>query len=162
MTRERVARVALRAYPEGVRRAHGPEMLATLLDTSDGSTRAFVRELWDLLRSGLRSRSRATAEQGLKRLIADGFCVAAMLAIAARISTPVGFQPERWQFCWLGAVLALALVGYDRVAGWSVSAGSCSQTRLRRSAAPATLSPRSKRSSRSSSRLTSDSSSPYW
>jgi hypothetical protein len=117
MTREQIARLTLRAYPEGVRVTRGPEMLATLLDTSDGSTVAFARELTDLLLSGLRSRSRATAEHGLRRLVADGFCLAAMLAIAARISTSVGFQPGRWQFWLIGAALALALVGYDRVAG---------------------------------------------
>jgi hypothetical protein len=117
MTRERITRAVLRAYPETVRRAHGQEMLATLLDSSDGSTRAFASELFDLLRAGLRSRSRATADEGLRRLIADGFCLAAMLWIAVGISTPVGFQPTRWQFWLIGAALALALVGYDRIAG---------------------------------------------
>jgi hypothetical protein len=117
MTGEQVARLALLAYPEDVRRAQGPEMLATLLDTSEGSTRALARELCDLVRSGLRSRSRATAEHGLKRLIADGFCLAAMLAIASRISTSVGFEPARWQFWLIVAALVLALVGYDRIAG---------------------------------------------
>ena len=117
MTREQIARLALRAYPEGVRETQGPEMLATLLDTSDGSVRVFARELIDLLLSGLRSRSRATAEHGLGRLVADGFCLGAMLAIAARISTSVGFQPGRWQFWLIGAALALALAGHDRAAG---------------------------------------------
>jgi hypothetical protein len=90
-------------------------MLATLLDSSEGSTSAFIGELCDLLRAGLRSRSRATADAGLKRLMADGFCLAAMLWIAVTISEPSGFQPTSRRF-WLIAA-ALALVGYDRVAG---------------------------------------------
>jgi hypothetical protein len=117
MTRAQLTRLAMRAYPEGVRVSRGPEMLATLLDLSDGSSGAFARELCDLFRSGLRSRSRATAADGLKRLIADGFCLAAMLGIAARISTSYGFQPGRWQFWLIGAALALGLIGYDRAAG---------------------------------------------
>lgn len=117
MTREQIAALALRAYPERVRATRGPEMLATLLDTSEGSMLALTREIADLLRSGLRLRSRATAAHGLARLVADGFCLGAMLAIAARISTSVGFQPGRWQFWLIAAALALALVGYDRIAG---------------------------------------------
>jgi hypothetical protein len=117
MTRDRIARALLRVYPNTVRRSHGQEMLATLLDSSEGSTRAFIGELCDLLRAGLRSRSRATADAGLKRLMADGFCLAAMLWIAVTISEPSGFQPTSRRFWLIAAALALALVGYDRVAG---------------------------------------------
>ena len=117
MTRERIARAVLRVYPETVRRAHGDEMLATLLDSSDGSTRAFIGELFDLLRAGLRSRSRATADARIGRLIADGFCLAAVLWMAIDACTLFRFQSTHWRFWLLAGALSLALIGYDRIAG---------------------------------------------
>ena len=117
MTRERIVRAALGVYPETVRRAHGDEMLATLLDSSDGSTRAFIGELFDLLRAGLRSRSRATADARIGRLIADGFCLAAVLWMAIDVSTQFRLQSTQWRFWLLAGALSLALVGYDRIAG---------------------------------------------
>jgi len=122
MRRDQLARAALRAYPEAVRRTRGPEMIDTLLDASDGSMRAFARELFALLRAGVRSRACATADAGFRRLAADGVCLGATLWIGVRISEPVGFQPTRWQFWLLAAALALALAGCDRLAGLVVFA----------------------------------------
>jgi len=45
VTRERLARVALLAYPRGVRAAKGEEMIGTLLDASGQSTARYGREL---------------------------------------------------------------------------------------------------------------------
>ena len=53
MSRARLARIALGAYPAPARASHGEEMLATLLDASAGSRRRFVREVADLVRLGL-------------------------------------------------------------------------------------------------------------
>lgn len=117
MTRARIVRAALRVYPKVVRQAHGDEMLATLLDSSDGSTRAFIRELFELLRAGLRSRSRAIADARLRRLVADGLCLAGVLWMAINICTLFRFQSRHWQFWLLAAAVSLALVGYDRIAG---------------------------------------------
>lgn len=117
MTRARIVRAVLRVYPETVRRAHGHEMLATLLDSSEGSTRAFIGELFDLLRAGLRSRSRATADARLRRLVADGLCLAGVVWMAIRVCTLVGFQSQRWEFWLLAVALSLALIGHDRIAG---------------------------------------------
>jgi hypothetical protein len=124
VTRDRIVRAVLRVYPETVRRAHGHEMLATLLDSSDGSTRAFIGELFDLLRAGLRSRSRVTADARLRRLIADGFCLAAVLWVAIGVCTRFRFESTRWQFWLLAVALCLALAGYDRIAVSSRSHGS--------------------------------------
>jgi len=41
--RERIGRVALRAYPPAVRQARGLEMLGMLLDAGELSRRAFAR-----------------------------------------------------------------------------------------------------------------------
>lgn len=117
MTRDTLVRAVLRMYPQTVREANGDEMLATLLDSSDGSTRAFIRELFELLRAGLRSRSRASADVRLGRLVADGLCLAAVLWMAISICTLLRFQSPRWQFWLLAAAVSLALVGYDRIAG---------------------------------------------
>jgi hypothetical protein len=92
-------------------------MLATLLDSSDGSTRAFIRELFELLRAGLRSRSRAIADAQLGRLVADGFCLAGVLWMASSICMLFRSQSPQWQFWLLAAAVSLALVGYDRIAG---------------------------------------------
>jgi hypothetical protein len=97
-------------------------MLATLLDSSDGSTRAFAGEMVELCRAGLRARSRATAGRGLGRLVADGVCVAVMFWIAWWVQRWVSFQFEPgdgttpWQLSLLAASLVLALIGYDRIA----------------------------------------------
>jgi hypothetical protein len=120
MTRERIVRAALRAYPQVVRQAHGDEMLATLLDSSDGSPRVFIRELRELLRAGLRSRSRAIADARLRRLVADGLCLAGVVYIAITICTLFRFGSSHWQFWLLAVAVSLALVGYDRVAGFIV------------------------------------------
>ena len=117
MMRQRIARAVLKGYPETVRRAHGDEMLATLLDASDGSTRVFIRELFDLLRAGLRSRSRATADTRIGRLIADGLCLAAVVWMAIDVCSLFRFRSTPWRFWLLAAALSLALVGYDRIAG---------------------------------------------
>jgi hypothetical protein len=61
MKREAIVRAVLRVYPHDVQAAHGEEMLGTLLESSDGSAPAFIREVFELARAGLRSRSRAIA-----------------------------------------------------------------------------------------------------
>lgn len=117
MMRERIVRAALRAYPATVQRSQGREMLATLLDSSDGSTRAFIVELFGLLRGGLRSRACSTAAAPIRRVIADGFCLAWVLWIALALCTVQSSFLPSWQFWLAAAALALALVGYDRLAG---------------------------------------------
>jgi hypothetical protein len=133
--RERVARIALLAYPSTVRAPHADEMLATLLDASAGSRIAYGRELAGLIRHGLRARGRATADAGMPRVIADGFCLAGVWILTLGLSTllsqrlrgmhdPLLAAPS---IALLGVVLLLALIGYDRVAG----AGALVWTALR-------------------------------
>jgi hypothetical protein len=117
MTRARIVRAVLQVYPQAVRQARGDEMLATLLDSSDGSTRVFIRELRELLRAGLRSRSRAVADARFRRLVADGICLASVLWMAISICMLFRFQSPHWQFWLLATAASLVLVGYDRIAG---------------------------------------------
>ena len=132
MMRERVTRAALRAFPPAIRSARGDEMLGTLLDASAPSHARFAREIVELVRAGLRARATETAQAGARRLVADGFCLAAVwlltlfLAadVANRIRGPIAGSPGSpadllwpWSLALLGAALALALIGFDRLAG---------------------------------------------
>jgi hypothetical protein len=125
MSRERLTRAALLAYPPDVRAVVGAEMTATLLDASAGSRTRFVRELADLARLGLRSRAGRTAAAGARRVIADGLCLAGVWLMTLDLSTLLA-QTERGMhdpllappsLILLGVALALALAGHDRLAG---------------------------------------------
>ena len=127
--RERLTRAALRAFPPAIRSARGHEMLGTLLDASATSHTRFAFEIVALVRSGLRMRATQTAQAGAWRLVADGFCLAAVWLLTLFLAADVGnrirgplpgfpwglFSP--WSLALLGAALALALIGYDRLAG---------------------------------------------
>jgi hypothetical protein len=127
MNRERLASAALRALPERHRALHGREMLDTLLDASANASRArFARELLDLLRAGLRARARQTASIGTRRLLADGFCLGAILVMTLDLSTLLSQRLYGGEhdplLSWtsislLGVILAIALIGAERLAG---------------------------------------------
>ena len=126
MTREQVARLALRAYPERVRAVKGPEMLGTVLDASGQSTALFARELRGLVGGGLRARVTTPVHAGAGRLIADGVCYGAiwMIAVmfASRVGASIAFGVAAGgargyaEFALLGGSLVAALIGYDRIA----------------------------------------------
>lgn len=135
MSGQRIAELALLAYPRSARVAHGEEMVATLQDASAGSRRRLVREIADLVRLGLRARGALTASAGLRRIVADGLCLAAVWLMTLDVSTLLSQRARGMHdpllsapsIALLAAVLALALVGYDRVAG----AGALVWTALR-------------------------------
>ncbi len=127
MSRERVAGTALRALPATLRSARGEEILATLLDSSaEASPARFAREVAGLVRFGLRAPATQTASTGTRRLVADGFCRGAMLVMTLDLSTLLGQKLGRGYedslLSWtsigaLAAILAIALVGAERLAG---------------------------------------------
>ena len=125
MNRERATRAALLAYPRDVRERAGDEMTATLLDASAGSRTRFARELTALTRAGFNARGQRTAAIGPRRVLADGVCLAAVWLMTLDLSTLLsqrarGFEDPLlapWSLVLLGVALALALVGYDRLAG---------------------------------------------
>jgi len=125
LSRERATRVALLAYPRDVRERAGGEMTATLLDASAGSRTRFLRELAGLARAGMQLRGRRTAATGTRRVLADGVCLAAVWLMTLDLSTLLsqrlrGMEDPLlapWSLVLLGVALALALVGYDRLAG---------------------------------------------
>lgn len=125
MIRERLARYALLGYPSDARAAHGEEMLTTLLDASAGSRIRFVRELADLVRLGVSDRARRAAGAGPRRLAADGICLGAVWLMTLDLSTLLAQRARGMRdpllsapsIALLAAVLAIALVGFDRLAG---------------------------------------------
>jgi hypothetical protein len=128
MKRERAARAALHAFPATVRAAQGEEMLGTLLDVSATSRGRYLLELIGLVRSGMRARATETARAGARRVVADGVCLGAVWLLTLFLSSELGnrirgFDPlgpwhplSPWSLAPLGAALALALIGYDRLA----------------------------------------------
>ncbi len=123
MTREALAGWALRVLPDSLRASYGEEILGTVLDCAGtGSRTRFVRELADLVGTGLRARA---AGRGSRRLLADGFCRGAILVMTLDLSTLLaqklgGVQDPllSWaSIAALGVVLATALVGAERLAG---------------------------------------------
>ncbi|MGO9885942.1 MAG: hypothetical protein ACLPV4_23345 [Solirubrobacteraceae bacterium] len=123
MIRERIGQAALRAYPPAVRQARGPEMLGMLLDAGEQSNRALVRESGSLVLGGLRERRALAARAGTRRLIADACCQAVliflMLWLISALNTQVITGPTQRLFIQevvLVAIVACALVGYERIA----------------------------------------------
>jgi hypothetical protein len=135
VSRERVAAVALLAYPPAARTARGDEMLATLLDSSAASGRRFAREILDLVRLGLRARGAETASAGVGRVIGDGVCLAGAWFMTLELSILLSQKARGMHdpllsstsIVLLAAVLAITLIGYDRLAG----AGALVWTALR-------------------------------
>ena len=126
MIRERIGRAALRAYPPAVRQARGLEMLGMLLGAGDQSNRALARESGSLVLGGLRERRAITARAGTRRLVADSCCQAVliflMLSLISALNTHGSAGPSRQlliQEVVLAAILACALVGYERIAALS-------------------------------------------
>ena len=135
MSGERIAGLALLAYPAPMRVARGEEMLATVQDASAGSRGRFAREIADLVRLGLRARGAQTASTGARRIVADGLCLAAVWFMTLDVSTLLSQRARGMHdpllsstsIALLAAILAIALVGHDRLAG----AGALVWTALR-------------------------------
>lgn len=128
MKRERIARIALHAFPASVR-ATREEMLGTLLDVSATSGRRFLLELIGFVRSGMQARATQTAQAGAQRVVADGVRLSGVWLLTLFLSSELGnrirgFDPRGpwhplspWSLGLLGVALALTLIGYDRLAG---------------------------------------------
>jgi hypothetical protein len=124
--RERIGQAVLRAYPPAVRQTRGLEMLGMLLDAGEQSSRAFVRESGSLVLGGLRERGAITARAGTRRLIADSCCQAVLIWLVLLMISVMGRDvivgPRQRLFLVevvLAAILACALVGYERIAAAS-------------------------------------------
>lgn len=126
MIRDRIGQAALRAYPPAVRQARGLEMLGMLLDAGEQSNRAFVRESVSLVLGGLRERGALAARAGTRRLVADACCRAVLIFLMLWLISALNRQGSAGasrqllvQEVVLAAILACALVGYERIAALS-------------------------------------------
>jgi hypothetical protein len=124
--RERIGQAALRAYPPAVRQTRGPEMLGMLLDAGEQSRLAFARESGSLVLGGLGERRAIAARAGTRRLVADACCRAVLIFLTlwliSALNTQVIAGPSRQlliQEVVLAAILAGALIGYQRIAALS-------------------------------------------
>jgi hypothetical protein len=124
--RERIGQAALRAYPPAVRQARGLEMLGMLLDAGEQSNLALVRESGSLVFSGLRERRALVARAGSRRLIADACCQAVLIFLMLWLISALNTQGSAGLSRQLlvqemvpAAILACALVGYERIAAVS-------------------------------------------
>lgn len=120
MTRERLVRAALRAWPADVRAERGSEIADTLLEASDSRSR-FARELAALAWRGLGARAGAPGIASAVLLdgvrLAGGLYSVLLLAALVRVvSFPQAPQFDT-QLALLAASCALAIAGRDRWAG---------------------------------------------
>ena len=121
----RLIRAALFAFPAADRARQGAEMADTLRDASAGSRSRLAFELAGLVRLGLRTRARRVAEPGVGRVLADGIGRGATWIMILDLSTLVvqrlrGLHDPLLGRLWiltLIAVLAVSLVGFDRLGG---------------------------------------------
>jgi hypothetical protein len=126
VTRERIARALLRAYPTHTRASLGAEIVGTVLDSSDASARRFARECGTLVMAGMRARARVSASESVFRQLADGYILAGQIWLAVLLSHATGQflrQPAQGLGGGLVFVLALwpilglSLIGARRTAG---------------------------------------------
>jgi hypothetical protein len=68
---ERILGLAMRAYPNDVRKALGDEMVGTVLDVSGRSNAQLLCESLALARSGFGARARVACAAGSRRLAFD-------------------------------------------------------------------------------------------
>lgn len=138
MTRERLVRAALRAWPATVRAACGPEMADTLLEASDSRAR-FARELAALLWRGLGARAAAPGIAASVLLggvrLAGGLFIVLLLAADVHVAPFARGSGFDGQMALLAAAWTAAIAGRDRWAG----AGLLGMTLWRVSSAPASV-----------------------
>jgi hypothetical protein len=125
MNSDRLASLALRAYPADVPADRRAEMLDTLRDVRTATPERYAVELIDLVRRGVRTRADRRGSAGTGRLLADGFCLGGVL-IAMFEFGDLGAHYVRGlrdtlvsplMAIALALIIAAALVGFDRAAG---------------------------------------------
>jgi hypothetical protein len=121
--RERLARLALAAYPADTVQDRGPEMLSTTLEISRGSSLSFLRELVSMVLGGLQARAARTARTGTRRIITDASVRALVIllalsawGLARQVVGPNPGTGPAWAIVIWG-LLALLLIGYTRPVG---------------------------------------------
>jgi hypothetical protein len=115
--RRRYARLLV-TYPSAYRRAHGDEILGTLLDAARPDQRIPTpREAGSLLLGGLRTRAHQAAKQSPRRLWADGLHLGVLLIVLVNLGHAVQTPSPFPLWPALVALGALAVLrGWTRTA----------------------------------------------
>jgi hypothetical protein len=107
-------------YPSAYRRAHGDEMLGTLLDAARPDQRfPASREAGSLLLGGLRTRARQTATQSPRRLWTDGLQLGVLLIVLVNLGHALGHALQSPFPLWIALV---ALTALAVLRGWTRTA----------------------------------------
>lgn len=116
-------------YPPAYRRAHGEEMLSTLLEAARSEQRfPAPREAASLLLGGLRTRARQVAQQSSRRLWADGLQLGVLLIVLVNLGHALQTRFPLW--IALVAVGALAVLrGWTRTALVATAAAALAAAR---------------------------------
>ena len=106
----------LATYPSAYRRAHGEEMISTLLDAArPGQHLPAPREAVSLLLGGLRTRAHQAARQSPRRLWADGLHLGVLLIVLINLGHALQMPFPLWiALVALGALAVLR--GWTRTA----------------------------------------------
>jgi hypothetical protein len=105
-------------YPSAYRRAHGEEMLATLLDAAQPDQQLPApREVASLLLGGLRTRARQAAMESPRRLWTDGLQLGVLLIVLVNLGHALH---SPWPFPLWIALVALGALAVLR--GWTRTA----------------------------------------
>jgi hypothetical protein len=104
--RHAIGRTVVRLYPTDIRESAGNELVGTLLDASDESRSAYVRQLISLVRSGLLARARSELRQPLARIAAGTLCCVAVMTVMYESVEGIGIT-LRWGGTWGGSTETL-------------------------------------------------------
>jgi hypothetical protein len=107
-------------YPSAYRRAHGEEMLGTLLDAAQPNQHLPApREAVSLLLGGLRTRAHQAAKQSPRRLWTDGLHLGVLLIVLVNLGHALGHALQSPFPLWIALVALTALAvlrGWPRTA----------------------------------------------
>ncbi len=126
---ERLARLAVRAFPQTERAEHGDELVGTACELGADSRTRLVHELLYLVAAGLGARSRQVADLTTGSIVHDGLRLGIQWIVTLSIGTQIRaliYRPGRFAvqgnismltLACLASVLVLLLWRLDRAAG---------------------------------------------
>jgi hypothetical protein len=125
MTRESIARAAVRLYPADLRTTSADELVGTLLDAGEHSLMGFIGQLASVILGGLGARSREASAQPVDQLLSDAIRWAAIMSVAGGLTMDVvtgvrwgdGSVPVAYDTILPAVSLVMFLARIDRAAG---------------------------------------------
>ncbi|MGH2857001.1 MAG: hypothetical protein ACRDMJ_05900 [Solirubrobacteraceae bacterium] len=90
MSRQLIGRALVKFYPAEVQHTRGNELIGTLLDAGDASTRAFLANAASLAKSGLSERARQELRRPVGQILVGALCWAAVLSAMSVVVEAIG------------------------------------------------------------------------